>query len=87
VFDNRVQRRIFEPKREKVTIGRRKLHNEEIYTTYSTKNTIRVIKLRMIKWAKPARERRERYTKFRSENSEGKRIFGRPRHRWRAILE
>jgi hypothetical protein len=34
VFENRVLKRIFEPKRDEVTGGWRKLHNEEIYNFY-----------------------------------------------------
>jgi hypothetical protein len=37
VFENRVLRRIFRPKRDEVTGVWRRLHNEELYNTYSTK--------------------------------------------------
>jgi hypothetical protein len=47
VFENRVLRRIFGPKRDEVTGGRRKLHNEELHGLYSSPNIIRMIKLRM----------------------------------------
>jgi len=40
VFENRVLRRIFRPKREKVTGGWRKLHNE-LYNLYCIPNNIR----------------------------------------------
>jgi hypothetical protein len=36
VFENRVLRRIFGPKRVEVTGGRRKLHNEELHNLYSS---------------------------------------------------
>jgi hypothetical protein len=42
-----VWRRIFEPKEEEVTIGRTKLHREELHNLYSSLNIIRVIKPRM----------------------------------------
>ena len=49
VFENRVLRRIFGPKRDEVTGKWRKLHNEELDDLYSSPNIIRVIKLR--RWA------------------------------------
>ena len=51
VFENRVLRRIFGPKREKVTGGWRKLHTGEIHDQHSSPNIIRVIKWRTIRWA------------------------------------
>jgi hypothetical protein len=46
VFENRVLRRIFGPKREEVTGDWRKLHNEELHNLYSSPNIIRIIKSR-----------------------------------------
>jgi hypothetical protein len=46
VFENRVLRRIFGPKRNEVTGGLKKLHNEELHNLYSTLNIIRMIKPR-----------------------------------------
>jgi hypothetical protein len=46
VFENRVLRRIFGPKRDEVTGEWRRLHNEELNALYSSPNIIRVIKLR-----------------------------------------
>ena len=46
VFENRVLRRIFGPKRDGVTGEWRKLHNEELNDLYSSPNTVRVIKSR-----------------------------------------
>jgi hypothetical protein len=51
VFENKVLRRIFGPKRDEVTGEWRRLHNEEIYALYSSPNIIRVIKSRRLKWA------------------------------------
>jgi hypothetical protein len=51
VFENRAQRRIFGPKRDEVTGGWRKLHNEELHNLYSSPSTIRMIKSRMMRWA------------------------------------
>jgi hypothetical protein len=44
VFENRVLRRIFGPKRDEVTGEWRILHNKELYAVYSLPNIIRVIK-------------------------------------------
>jgi hypothetical protein len=44
VFENRVLRRIFGPKRDEVTGGWRKLHDEELYGLYFLPNTVRMIK-------------------------------------------
>jgi hypothetical protein len=50
VFENRVLRRIFEPKRDEVTGKWRKLHNEELDILYSFPNIIRQIKSRRMRW-------------------------------------
>jgi hypothetical protein len=44
-------RRIFEPKRDEVTGGWRKLHNEELHNLYSSPSKIRMIKSRRTRWA------------------------------------
>jgi len=46
VFENRVLRRIFGPKRDEVTGELRKLHNEELRDLYSLPNIVRVVKSR-----------------------------------------
>jgi hypothetical protein len=51
VFENRVLRRIFGPKRDDVTGDWRKLHNDELHNLYSSPNIIRMIKSRRIKRA------------------------------------
>jgi hypothetical protein len=51
VFENRVLRRIFGPKREAVTGEWRKLHNEELDDLYSSPNIVRVINSRIMRWA------------------------------------
>jgi hypothetical protein len=50
-FENRVLRRIFGPKRDGVTGGWRKLHNEELHNLYSSPSMIRIIKSRSMRWA------------------------------------
>jgi hypothetical protein len=51
VFENRVLRRIFGPKRDKVTGEWKRLHKEELNDLYSSPNIIRVIKWRRMRWA------------------------------------
>jgi hypothetical protein len=51
VFENRVLRRIFGPKRDGVTGEWRKLHNKELHDLYSWPSIIRIIKLRRMRWA------------------------------------
>ena len=51
VFENRVLRRIFGPKRDGVTEEWRKLHNEELNDLYPSLNIVRVVKSRRMRWA------------------------------------
>jgi hypothetical protein len=50
VFESRVLRRIFGPKREEEGSWR-KLHNDELHDLYSSPNIVRVIKSRSMRWA------------------------------------
>jgi hypothetical protein len=51
VFENKVLRRILGPKRDEMTGGWRKLHNEELRDLYSSPNIIRIIESRRMRWA------------------------------------
>jgi hypothetical protein len=51
VFDYRVLRRIFGPKRDEVTGEWRKLHKEELHDLYSSPSIIRILKSRGMRWA------------------------------------
>jgi len=51
VFENRVWRRVFGPKRDEVTGEWRKLHTEELRDLYTLPNIVRVVKSRRMRWA------------------------------------
>jgi hypothetical protein len=51
VFENRVLRKIFGPKRDEMAEGWRKLHNEEFHNLYSLPSIITMIKSRRMRWA------------------------------------
>jgi hypothetical protein len=85
VFENRVLRRIFGPKRDEVTRGWRKLLNEELHGLYSSPGTVRVIKARRMRWAgHVARmgEVRGAYNILVGKPEGMRRPLGKPRHRW-----
>jgi hypothetical protein len=84
VFENRVLRRIFGPKRDEVTGEWRKLHNEELRNLYSSPDIIRQVKSRRMRWAgHVARMGEERKVyKVLEGKPEGKRPLGRPTRRW-----
>jgi hypothetical protein len=78
-----VLRRIFGPKRDEVTGGRRKLLNEELRDLYSSPSIIRIIKSKRIRWAGHVmRIGKKNAYKLLVGNSEGRRLLRRPRRRW-----
>jgi hypothetical protein len=79
-----VLRRIFIPKRDEVTGGWRKLHNEEIHNFYSSPSIIRMIKSRTMRWTGHVARIVEKRSAYRIllGRPEGKRPLGRARHRW-----
>jgi hypothetical protein len=84
VFETRVLRRIFGPKRDEVTGEWRKLHNEELRDSYSLPSIIRMIKLRRMKCMRHVARMGEKRNEYRLlvGKPEGKRQLGRPRCRW-----
>jgi hypothetical protein len=84
VFESRVMRRIFRPKRDEVTGEWRKLHNEELNNLYSSPSIVRVIRARRMRWAGYVAcigDSRGVY-RFLVGKPEGKRPLGRPRCKW-----
>ena len=84
MFENRVLRRVFGPKRDEVIGERRKLHNEELSGLYSLHNIVRVVKSRRMRWASHVAHTREGrgVHGVLLGKPEGKRSLGRPRRRW-----
>jgi hypothetical protein len=84
VFENRVLRRIFGPKRDEVTGEWRKFHNEELHNLYSSPDIVRKVKSRRMRWAGHVARMGEELTAYKVlvGKHEGKRLLGRPRCRW-----
>ena len=84
LFENRVLRTIFGPKRVKVTREWRKLHNEELNDLYRSPNIVRVNKSRRMRWAGHVARMGEGRGVYRVlvGKNERQRPLGRPRHRW-----
>jgi hypothetical protein len=82
VFENRMLRRIFGSKRDEVTGGWRKLHNEELHNLYSSPSIIRMIKSRRMRWAWHVARIGLKMNAYRIlvGMPEGKRPLGRPRY-------
>jgi hypothetical protein len=83
VFENRVLRKIFGPKREEDGSWR-KLHNDELHSLYSSLNIVRVSKSRTMRWAGHVARMGDERGVYRVlvGRPKGKRPLGRPRRRW-----
>ena len=88
MFENRVLRGIFGPKRDEVTGEWRKLHNEELNEVYCSPNIIRVINSRRMRWAGHVARMRERRGVYRVQvlKPEKKRPVGRLKRTWEDII-
>ena len=84
MFENRVLRKIFGPRRDEVMGEWRSLHNEELNDLYSSPNIVRVIKSRRMRWAGHVACMGEESGVYRVlvGKPEGRRPLGRPRRRW-----
>jgi len=89
VFESRVLREIFGPKRDEVTGEWRKLHNEELNDLNCSSNIVGVIKSRRPRWAGHVARMGERKGVYRVlvGKLEAKRPLGRPRRRWEDIIK
>jgi hypothetical protein len=77
-------RRIFGPKRDEMTGGWRKLHNEDLRNLYSSPSIIRIMKSRRMRWAGHVARMREKRNAYRllMGKPEGKRPLGKSRRGW-----
>ena len=84
MFENRVLKRIFGPRRDEVTGEWRRLHNKELNDFYTSLNIVRVIKLRRMRLAGYVACMHEKRGVHRVlvGKLEGRRPLGRPRRRW-----
>jgi hypothetical protein len=83
VFENRVLRRIFRTKRDEVTGGWRKLHNEELHGSYSSPSFIKMIRSRRMRWTGHVARMGEMRNEYKVlvGKPEGRRPLGRNRSR------
>jgi hypothetical protein len=81
VFENRVLRRIFGPKRDEVAGEWRKLHNEKLRDLYSSPSIIRIIKARRMRWVEHVARMGEKRNAYRLlvGKPEGRKSLGKPR--------
>jgi hypothetical protein len=88
VFENRVLRKMFGPKREE-DVSWRKLHNDELHDLYSSPNIVTVIISRRMRWAGHVARMGEGRDAYRVlvGRPEGKRPLGRPRRRWEGNIQ
>ena len=80
VFENRILRRIFGPKRDENGEWRR-LHIEELHSLYRSPKIVKVIKSRKLRWADHVARIEEGRSAFHILTGK-QRPLGRPRHRW-----
>jgi hypothetical protein len=82
VFENRVLRRIFGPRRDEVTGEWRKLHSEELHNLYSSPDIIRQVKANEVGGACGTHGRGEKSVHGFGGKARRKRPLGKPRRRW-----
>jgi hypothetical protein len=83
VFENKVLRRIFGPKRDKVAGRWKRLHNEELHKLHVSLYIVRVIKSGRMRWAGRLARMGETINAYSILVGKHEvKIFGRSRHRW-----
>jgi hypothetical protein len=84
VFENRMLRRIFGPKRDGKVGGWRKLHNEQLHKCCSLPNIISVISSMRMRWAGHVERKGGKRNAYRVlvGKTGGRKTLGRPRRRW-----
>jgi hypothetical protein len=84
MFENRVLRRMFGPKRDEVAGGWRRLHNGELHDLHSLPSIVRMIKSKRMRWVGHVTRMggKRNACRLLVGKPEGKRLLGRPRHRW-----
>ena len=89
VFENRMLRRIFGPKRNDITGKWRKLHNEALNDLYSSPNIVWMLKSRRMRWTGHVAGMWEWRSVYRVlvGKPRGKKPLGRPRHKWEDIIK
>jgi hypothetical protein len=89
VFENRVLRRIFGPKKDKIAGKWRKLHNEKLHILYSTPDIIRQIKSRRMRCAGHVARREVGRNVYRVlvGEPEAKKPLEKPQHRWEDTIK
>jgi hypothetical protein len=89
VFENRVLRRIFGPKRDEATGEWRRVHSEGLNDLYSSPNIIQIIKSSRMRWAGHVAGIGEKRGAYRIlvGRPEGRRPLGRPRRRWKENIK
>jgi hypothetical protein len=89
VFENRVLRGIFGPKRDEVIRGWGKMHNEELHNLDFSPSIIIIIKPRRMRWAGHVARMGKKKSAYRIlvGKPEGKRPLGRPKRRWEDNIE
>jgi hypothetical protein len=89
LFENRVLRKRFGPKRDGVTGEWRRLHNEELYALYTTPKIIRASKSRRMRWAGHVARMGEGRGAYRVlvGRPDRRRPLGRPRRRWEGNIK
>jgi hypothetical protein len=82
VSESRVLRRILGPKKEEVSVGWRRPHNEELNNLYTAPNIIRVINSRRMRWVGHVTHVEKINDKILVRKPEGKRPLGKLRCTW-----